>query len=69
MDETLLRDVLVGDGEIPIRDWVDAIKATGFNGCYSGEFLGHTLWEQDHLEVAREYLKRMKAFVNHKAEI
>ncbi len=63
VDETLLRDVLVGDGEIPIQDWVDAVQATGFDGCYSGEFLGHTLWEQDHLEVAGEYLRRMKAFV------
>lgn len=65
VDETLLRDVLVGDGEIPIQDWVDAVQATGFDGCYSGEFLGHTLWEQDHLEVAGEYLRRMKTFVNH----
>jgi sugar phosphate isomerase/epimerase len=63
VDETLLRDVLVGDGEIPIQDWVDAVQATGFDGCYSGEFLGHTLWEKDHLEVASEYLRRMKAFV------
>lgn len=59
-DETLLRDVLVGDGEIPLKEWVAAIKATGFDGCYSGEFLGHTLWEHDQLEVASEYLKRMK---------
>ena len=65
VDETLLRDVLVGDGEIPIADWVDAVRATGFDGCYSGEFLGHTLWEKDHLEIGREYLKRMKAYVNH----
>jgi sugar phosphate isomerase/epimerase len=64
VDETLLRDVLVGDGEIPIGDWIDAVKATGFDGCYSGEFLGRTLWEQDHLEVAGEYLRRMKTFVN-----
>jgi sugar phosphate isomerase/epimerase len=65
VDETLLRDVLVGNGEIPIQDWVDAVKESSFDGCYSGEFLGHTLWEHDHLEVASEYLKRMKAFVNH----
>jgi sugar phosphate isomerase/epimerase len=64
VDETLLRDVLVGDGEIPIQEWIDAVQDTGFDGCYSGEFLGHTLWEQDHLEVAGEYLKRMKAYVN-----
>jgi sugar phosphate isomerase/epimerase len=64
-DETLLRDVLVGDGQIPIQVWVDAIKATGFDGCYSGEFLGHTLWEKDHLEIATEYLVRMRAFVGH----
>ena len=65
VDETLLRDVLVGDGEIPIADWVDAVQATGFDGCYSGEFLGHRLWEKDHLEIGREYLKRMKSYVNH----
>jgi sugar phosphate isomerase/epimerase len=63
VDETLLRDVLVGDGEIPIQDWIDAVKAAGFDGCYSGEFLGHTLWEQDHLELAEEYLSRMKAYL------
>jgi sugar phosphate isomerase/epimerase len=63
VDETLLRDVLVGDGEIPIQDWVNAVKATGFDGCYSGEFLGHTVWEKDHLEVAGEYLSRMKAYL------
>ncbi len=69
VDETLLRDVLVGDGEIPIQDWVDAVKATGFDGCYSGEFLGHTLWEQDHLEVATEYLKRMRSLVQHESSL
>lgn len=63
VNETSLRDVLVGDGEIPIQDWVDALKATGFDGCYSGEFLGHGLWEKDHLEVAGEYLRRMKAYL------
>ncbi len=63
VDETLLRDVLVGDGKIPIQDWVDAVQATGFDGCYSGEFLGHTLWEKDHLEVAGEYLRRMKSYL------
>jgi sugar phosphate isomerase/epimerase len=63
VDETLLRDVLVGDGEIPIQDWIDAVKAAGFDGCYSGEFLGHTLWEQDHLELGKEYLSRMKAYL------
>ena len=62
-DETLLRDVLVGDGQIPLEEWIAAIQATGFDGCYSGEFLGHTLWEHDHLEVASEYLKRMKNLV------
>jgi sugar phosphate isomerase/epimerase len=69
VDETLLRDVLVGDGEIPMKDWVDAIKATGFDGCYSGEFLGHTLWEKDHLEIATEYLQRMRAFVGHQPKL
>lgn len=63
VDETLLRDVLVGDGDISIQEWIDAVQATGFDGCYSGEFLGHTLWEQDHLEVGKEYLRRMRAYL------
>lgn len=52
VDETKLRGVLPGEGEIPIQEWVDSVKATGFDGYTSGEFLNPKLWEQDHIEVA-----------------
>lgn len=51
-DETELRGVLPGDGDLPVREWMDAVKATGFDGFVSGEFLNPYLWERDHLEVA-----------------
>ncbi len=52
VDETELRGVLPGDGDIPVQEWMDAIKSTGFDGFVSGEFLNPLLWERDHLEVA-----------------
>lgn len=51
-DETELRGVLPGEGEIPMAEWTDAVKATGFDGFVSGEFLNPLLWERDHVEVA-----------------
>jgi len=50
-DETYLRGYLPGDGDIPLKDWISAVKATGFDGVWSGEILGHKLWELDHLEI------------------
>lgn len=52
VDETELRGVLPGDGEIPVQEWMDAVKSTGFDGFVSGEFLNPLLWERDHVEVA-----------------
>jgi len=52
VDETELRGVLPGDGDIPVGEWMDAVKATGFDGYVSGEFLNPLLWERDHVEVA-----------------
>ncbi|MDF1567058.1 MAG: sugar phosphate isomerase/epimerase family protein [Spirochaetaceae bacterium] len=52
VDETELRGVLPGDGDIPVQEWMDAVKATGFDGFVSGEFLNPLLWERDHVEVA-----------------
>ncbi len=60
-DETLLRDALPGDGEVPCREWTDAVRATGFDGSYSPELLGKTLWEANLRDIAAEGLSRMKA--------
>ena len=60
-DERKLRGHTIGSGEIPLKEWIDAIQATGFNGFYSGEFLNDQLWEADHYEIASEMLTGMKA--------
>jgi len=60
-DETTLRDALPGDGGVPCREWTDAIRATGYDGSYSPEILGITLWEANLPEIAADGLRRMRA--------
>lgn len=62
--ETALRSYLPGDGEIPVKEWVDAVKATGFDGVWSSELLSPKHWEWDLLEIAKETKLRMERFVN-----
>jgi sugar phosphate isomerase/epimerase len=62
-DERLLRDCLPGDGQLPVAEWVAAIQATGYDGVWSGEILGHRLWEMDHLAIARKMRERMESYL------
>ncbi len=36
-DQRILRDVLLGEGVIYLRQWIDAVKSTGFDGWYACE--------------------------------
>ena len=67
VDERQLRGYLLGDGEIPLQEWVDAIESTGYEGFYSGEFLNDQLWEADHYEIAESMLAGMKSLLSSKA--
>ncbi|WP_019274784.1 sugar phosphate isomerase/epimerase family protein [Vibrio coralliilyticus] len=62
-DERLLRGYLPGDGDISLKEYLDAICATGYDGFYSGEFLNDQLWEHDHHDVASAMLERMKGLL------
>ncbi len=62
IDETLLRGALPGDGNVPIQQWIDAIKSTGYNGYYSGEILCHKLWEANLFDIASDTINRMKKY-------
>jgi len=62
--EQTLRDFMPGDGDIPLIEWVQAIKATGFDGFCAGEILGHTLWERDHREIAQDMRERMQRLIS-----
>lgn len=59
-DETVLRDALPGDGRVPCREWTDAVRSTGYDGSFSPEILGKTLWEANLREIAVDALARMK---------
>ncbi len=62
-DERELRGCLPGDGDLPVREWMDAVAATGYNGFVSGEFLNQRLWEADLLYVAAEMRRRIEQYI------
>ncbi len=62
VDENLLRGFLPGDGDIPMNEWVKAIKDTGFDGVVSGEILNEQLWERDLFEIAADMRQRMDQY-------
>ncbi len=52
-DQNYHRDVWTGGGVIPLQEWVDAVKATGYDGWYSSEIFCNKSAELDFGEVAR----------------
>lgn len=53
------REVWTGGGKIPLKEWVEAIKATGFDGWWSCELFSPVHWELDPWQTAnslREHL-------------
>ena len=58
-EEGALRGYLPGEGDIPLKDWVDAAKATGFDGTWSSELLSPRHWEWDLWAVASETKRLM----------
>jgi len=52
-DQNILRDIWTGAGNIPLKEWTDAVKSTGFDGWYSCEIFCKKAWEQDYLKTAR----------------
>jgi sugar phosphate isomerase/epimerase len=59
------RRVWPGEGDIPIQEWVDAIRSTGFDGWWDNELYSPLHWEwadpfavgSGLLEVLREFLR------------
>jgi sugar phosphate isomerase/epimerase len=57
-----LREVWPGGGNIPLKEWVDAVKATGYDEWWSPELHSPKHWELDPWDVAyslRETLRIM----------
>lgn len=55
------RDVWTGAGRIPLQEWVDAVRSTGFDGCWSCELLSPKYWELDPWKTAGD----LKAFLEY----
>ena len=60
--EEELRGFLAGEGDIPIKEWIDAVKATGFDGVYSSELVSPKHWEWDLLEITVETRRSMEEY-------
>jgi sugar phosphate isomerase/epimerase len=52
------RDVLPGDGILPLKEGIAAIRATGYDRLWSVEMLGPYHWEWDPAVLARELKQR-----------
>jgi sugar phosphate isomerase/epimerase len=61
--EEALRGFLPGEGDIPIREWVEAVRATGFDGVWSCELYSPKHWEWDLLEIAVETKALMEMYI------
>ena len=55
------RNVWTGGGRIPLKEWVDAVRATGFDGVWRCELLSPKYWELDSWNTARD----LKSFLEY----
>jgi len=62
--ELALRSYLPGEGDVPIQEWVAAVKATGYDGSWSSELISPRHWEWDLAEIARRTRTLMESFVS-----
>jgi 2-keto-myo-inositol isomerase len=49
-----------GDGVIPLKEIVDAVRSTGFDGVASVEIFRPEYWKREPGSVAREALEKSK---------
>ncbi len=52
-DQVGSRNVWIGGGSIPLQEWIDACRSTGYDGWYCPEIFSRKVAEQDDVEVAR----------------
>ena len=60
--EEELRGLLPGEGEIPIEEWVAAVKATGYDGVWDCELYSPKHWEWDLIQLALETKARLERY-------
>lgn len=52
-DEEVQRAYYPGEGDIPLKEYTDAIRATGYTGPWSIELISRKHWEEDSRVVAQ----------------
>lgn len=62
-EETKLRGYYPGEGDIPMSNWVEAVKATGYDGVWSCELVSSKHWEMDVSEVADTLSRKMDEYL------
>lgn len=66
-DEDVLRNVPTGQGVLPLKDWVQAVKATGYQGWWSCELFCQKQHQGDSFAIAREHFGLLDELVNGQA--
>jgi sugar phosphate isomerase/epimerase len=54
------RDVLLGDGILPLKEGIEAIRATGYDEVWCVEMMGAYHWEWDPFVLAQELEQRAR---------
>jgi len=62
-DETDLRGHYAGDGDINMPEWVEAVKASGYEGWWTYELVSAYHWQMDTKEVAENTSRLLDKFV------
>ncbi len=62
-DEDELRGWLVDEGDIPISDWVAAVRSTGYDGTWTAETYSPHHWELDLYDLAADCKRQMEKYL------
>ena len=62
-NEAILRDVPTGAGVLDLQYWVDAVKATGYEGWWSCELFCNRLHQENSYDVARDLKGLMERLI------
>jgi sugar phosphate isomerase/epimerase len=58
------RDVLLGDGILPLAEGIEAIRATGYDDLWCVEMMGAYHWEWDPFVLAQELERRARRLLS-----
>lgn len=61
-NENIQRGFLPGEGEIPLKEWSEALKATGYDRPWSIELISTKYWQCNSYDVAKWLYDGMKQY-------